>query len=44
MDDELDLNQLLFKKMEELRCDYLSPMDKARVEYNFFVEWLDKGG
>ena len=44
MDDELDLNQLLFKKMEELRCDHLSPMDKARVEYNFFVEWLDNGG
>ena len=44
MDDELDLNQLLFKKMEELRCDYLSPMVKARVEYEFFLEWLDRGG
>ena len=44
MDDELDLNQLLFKKMEELQCDHLSPMEKARVEYKFLIEWLDRGG
>ena len=44
MQDELDLDALLRQELRAQRRDFLNPMDKARIEYNFLVVWLDRVG
>ena len=44
MKDKLDLDELLRQELRAQRREFLNPMDKAKIEYDFLVEWLDRVG
>ena len=44
MQDKLDLDDLLRQELRAQKREFLIPMDKAKIEYDFLVEWLDRVG